>query len=59
MASLVGSLRRLSFSSCRRCAGGVRLWSSSNENNEVAVGGGKDLTEYVSPDKLVMWGGFV
>ena len=53
MASLMKSWSRLSILSSRRCTAGVRLWSSSNENKEVAVKEGKDLTEYVYPDELV------
>ncbi len=53
MASLVKSCR-FSFSSSvtRRCAAGVRLWSSSNEVTVKEKKGG-DLTEYVNPDDLV------
>ena len=52
----MAALTRLSLLS-RRCTAGARLFaSSSNENKEVTVKSRetKDLTEYVSPDELVV-----
>lgn len=59
MASLVRVWSRLAFSSTpRTCTGGVRFWStpSNGESNKELVkqAEGRGVTEYVSPDDLVL-----